>query len=320
MILLLSLPLGIILAIYFIYHNYKLPNSTDSSFMKGKLIGHRCVHSDESNLPDNSISSAMYGLQQGLDGLEFDIMESKDNEIFIFHDPTTMSNRCIIPDGFNEKSCISNLRSSDIKKFAFKIKNGDSYPPTLPEFIKSIHTYTSSNRSKKILFIEIKDFSEHGEPKIVEQIAQFFIDHPHLYDCAVVASFSAISLYKVKKNNPKIVTSIITKKDVLRIWYSEGLFKDLFKWPLVFRMFLPLTIHILDALFYLCAMRILPSFLGVGMISFETSKDLQKDLQMVKWIQSRGYQVNTYVVNNAHHKKQLMIHKALVTTDYTRDK
>lgn len=113
-----------------------------------RVIGHRGA---AGIAPENSINSIKEAIKAGVDAIEFDVRLSKDNKLYLIHDPTLSRTHDV-------EQHISELNSSDIKKI--KSKNGD-HIPSIEEALEIC--------KDKVVFIEAKG-SDWAKPlaKVIE--------------------------------------------------------------------------------------------------------------------------------------------------------
>lgn len=81
--------------IFLVFHFfYKLPQSKDASFFSNIIVGHRGSKHPELDIPENSLQSMKFALDHKADGIEIDIMLSKDGIPMVFHDTNRVSRLC----------------------------------------------------------------------------------------------------------------------------------------------------------------------------------------------------------------------------------
>jgi glycerophosphoryl diester phosphodiesterase len=102
-------------------------------------------------LPENTIESCLEALKWGIDGLEIDVVVSKDGQIVVSHEPWMSAQICSFPDGKpvdTEGLRLLDMDYDDIKKYDCglrghpKFSNQKSlkcYKPTLYELLNTVH-------------------------------------------------------------------------------------------------------------------------------------------------------------------------------------
>lgn len=135
---------------------------------KTKIIiqGHRGARGF---LPENTIESCIEAVRRGIDGLEIDVVVSKDNQIVVSHEPWMSSIFCSYPNGqpvLNEKNWLYRMNYADIKTFDCGLrphpmfKNQQPtlcYKPTLYELVGAVEAYCQQHNLAIPFFnIEIK--------------------------------------------------------------------------------------------------------------------------------------------------------------------
>jgi glycerophosphoryl diester phosphodiesterase len=163
------------------------------------LIGHR---GSPVLVTENTIPSFERAIQQGVDGLEFDIRLSKDNQIVVFHDTDLkrLSNR-------SEK--IKNLSLAEIQTVElYKNKNQEEEP-----YIPSLNELVPLLARVKMFNIEIKSdslFHGHG---IINPLIKF-LDKYHLDDKCIISSFNPLILMKLRLKRPETIIGFLYNKNI----------------------------------------------------------------------------------------------------------
>ncbi|KAL0477129.1 glycerophosphodiester phosphodiesterase [Acrasis kona] len=311
-----------LIAIFFgSYAYFRLPVSPDAEFFSSILIGHRGAMGDKTDhVAENSISAAKYAFEKGAQGVEMDIMLSKDQHPIVFHDPIFTDRVCKplndqikldMQQGEIPVQRISSMTLSEIKRYEFVKGPTHERIPTLYEYIDGINDELLYKN--KVVMIEVKEFSTKGAKAIVGKIQDVFFRNKHLYNCSVVASFNPLVLYFVRKADPNIITLLITKKGALEAFSKEHI--KVSTAPEWVKSILTKSVYVLDYFFFLSCTTWLLAFLGVGVISFEHNH-IKSDYEEIKKFQKRGYQVNVWTVNDVKEREELMNLGVAVTTDW----
>lgn len=124
-------------------------------------------------LPENTIESCIEAIKCGVDGLEIDVVVSKDGQIVVSHDPWMSPVFCSYPDGKpvdTEGVLLKKLYYTTIRQFdcgrrghpLFKSQKPIStYKPTLYELINAVKIYCSETKTPLPFFnIEVKSVPE----------------------------------------------------------------------------------------------------------------------------------------------------------------
>ena len=139
-----------------------------------QYIGHRGCRGV---YPENTIEGLKKAIQYGADGIEWDVVINKDDEIIISHEPYIDTTYCQLKDGFDDpkKSNIYKMSTDEIKAFDCGSKFYTRFPnqqkitetkPTLKEAEKALINYEG------IILFEIK-----SEPSLVNE----FYPQPEKY-------------------------------------------------------------------------------------------------------------------------------------------
>jgi len=158
------------------------------------LIGHRGAPSLEH---ENTMPSFKAALQHNVDGLEFDVQYTKDQELIIYHDFHIMLN--------NEKFNIADLTLAQLRT------SNLSY--TIPTF-KELLTICPKD---KIINVEIK--SKHiYNTKLICDILNLLFKH-NFQDNVIISSFNPFLLLEVKQQTKKLKIGLLWSKDITEKWY-----------------------------------------------------------------------------------------------------
>eukprot|EP01103_Thecamoeba_quadrilineata_P008975 TRINITY_DN18688_c0_g1_i1.p1 TRINITY_DN18688_c0_g1~~TRINITY_DN18688_c0_g1_i1.p1 ORF type:complete len:337 (-),score=52.54 TRINITY_DN18688_c0_g1_i1:66-1076(-) len=307
----LLLTITTVLTSYFVYifNRYKLPPSPSASFFENIVIGHRgCNLINTSlkflNIPENTLSAFTFANDHGVDGVEMDITLSKDLVPVVMHDSTT--SRLLHPPAespdlpINVSSLtLDQLHSLRFRKEQTEIEpeseNLDAQAIQVPTF-KQVLELTQRQFSPKLkLMIELKPSPDPQH--LVNEVETLFNDYD-LYENAVVGSFDPVSLYLIRKRNPRIVTLLLV---------CRGLLPYLFGSFWIYRL--------LDSFVYLSCMTWLPFFLGVGVVGVDNKLINDGSFVVEDW-QKSGYVVNSWTVNKSEDYQTLRSKRVAVTTDF----
>ena len=158
------------------------------------VIGHRGAPSLEH---ENTIPSFKAALKNNVDGLEFDVQYTKDQELVIYHDFHIILNN----KNFNIADLtLDELRNSNL-----------SY--TIPTF-KELLVICPKD---KIINVEIK--SKHiYNTNLIRDIIQLLFKND-LQDNIIISSFNPFVLLELKRQTKKFKIGLLWSKDITEKWY-----------------------------------------------------------------------------------------------------
>ena len=173
------------------------------------VFGHRGV---PNLLPENTIQSFQKAVDLKYDGIELDVMLTRDNELIVHHDKEIKTNSSLVP--------VIDLEYADI------LKALPNAPPQLEDVLGSVGHQININ-------IEIKD-----QGKRVSQISKKVIKclkNFNLIDNVVVSSFNPQIIKYIKKIDDRFATGWIWGNKNLHFFNS---------WRVVLKYFNPQAVHI----------------------------------------------------------------------------
>lgn len=164
------------------------------------IIGHR---GSPTYKTENTIPSFKKAIEQGVDGLEFDVRCTKDNRAVIFHDTSLQR-----LSGRNKK--IKSILYEDLKKI--KLRGGEK-TPLLDDIVFLLPTI-------KIINIEIKSDSIVSGYNAIRPVLLFIEKHKIEKKC-IVSCFNPLVLLKIKLRNPKIILGYLyNRKAPFHAWHN----------------------------------------------------------------------------------------------------
>jgi len=162
------------------------------------IFGHR---GSPTKITENTIESFEESINQGVDGLEFDVRLTKDKKIVIFHDEDL---RRLLRVNLK----IKDLNYNQVKKYLFKDKTSI---PLLEEIVPLLEKVKAIN-------IEIKSdrvCSDHG---IIAPLIKF-LNIQNIDDKCVVSSFNPLILWRLKRKRPQtIIGFLYVRKKFYSAW------------------------------------------------------------------------------------------------------
>ena len=172
------------------------------------IFGHRGV---PEFYRENTLQSFEYAIELNYDGIELDVMLTRDQKIIVHHDLTVQLK--------NKEIEVLKLNYLEIKKIYPKVI-------TLEETLTSIGHKTNIN-------IEIKDQNKNSlfvAEKVIQRLKQL-----NLIDNIIISSFNPWIVRHIKKTDDRFVTAWIWGKDN---------YHSLLSWAIVLKYFKVNAIHI----------------------------------------------------------------------------
>jgi len=147
--------------------------------------------------PENTLASFGRALEQGADGVELDVMLSKDNQIMVIHDYTVARTT-------NGSGKVGALTLAELKTLDAGSWFGEEYAgeriPTLDEVFEALP-------AESIINIELKSLSLCSQ-RLEEEVTHLIGTHG-LTSRVIVSSFNPLSLARVARLNPSIETGLL---------------------------------------------------------------------------------------------------------------
>ena len=184
----------LVCCVYFIFRR-KWKKNTQKFYPTNRLFifGHR---GSPLLTTENTILSFKKALDQGVDGLEFDVRCTKDKKVIIFHDSDL--NRLA---GLNKK--IKNLTYKELQEI--NLKRGEKIP-LLDDFEELLD-------KKVVINIEIKSDSFFSGYGAVSPIL-LFIEKHNLQNRCIVSCFNPLVLIKLKAKRPQTIIGYLYNTSV----------------------------------------------------------------------------------------------------------
>lgn len=185
-------------------------------------------------LPENTIESCMEAIRRGVDGIEIDVVVSKDGQIVVSHEPWMSSQICSFPDGKPVEKNNLRLRDMDyaeIKKYDCGLRGHPKFPnqkpikcykPTLYELLNRVQQLNTVNdlsekpvSSKPFFNIEIKSlplyYRRYVPPphEFVNLLKDSLSKMPK--NAFYISSFDPQVLRVVRREMPKVPVAFLTE-------------------------------------------------------------------------------------------------------------
>ena len=158
------------------------------------VIAHR---GDVTNAPENTIPAFKKALDLGADGIELDVRLTKDEKLVVFHDRRL--ERTSNGSGPVNHYTQAEVRALDTGSW-FGHEFAGERPPTLDEVFESMPADFLINVEMKVIM--------KGMRLIAHKVAEVVRSHAR-WGSTLVASFNPISLWELRKIEPKIARGYI---------------------------------------------------------------------------------------------------------------
>ncbi|XP_058807567.1 glycerophosphodiester phosphodiesterase 1 isoform X2 [Phymastichus coffea] len=192
------------------HHQFSKEEPEENKQYCMKVVAHRGGGFD---YPENSMSAFRNSYNRGCDAIEFDLAMTKDNIPILFHDVTI--DRLT---GLNGK--IKDMTWNELKDYDISTThplrpmfNNESEKIALFEEVL-VETLKRSQR----MFIDIKATGN----EVVEVVLDAYKRHPQLYEKAVITSFNPITIYMIRRQNPRIVAGMAWRPQFLTMINYNG--------------------------------------------------------------------------------------------------
>ena len=171
----------------------KLPN-------KPLIFAHRGA---SALAPENTLAAFQLALELGADGIELDVMLSKDEELVVIHDTTV--NRTTDGGGNVPEMIYAQLRKLDAgSKFGEQF--ADEHLPTLAEVFELVG-------NRLIINVELKNY--HAPMDDLATHVVRLIDKHGLQGTTLLSSFNPLNARKARETNPSIPFGLLTEPGAL---------------------------------------------------------------------------------------------------------
>ena len=188
-------------------------------------------------LPENTIESCIEAVKYGVDGLEIDVVVSKDGQIVVSHEPWISPLFCSFPDGKwvdTEGVFLKNLDYDEIKKYDCGSRGNPLFPsqktitaykPTLYELVNAVNSYCKTVPKEcpwqklNVPFFNIEVKSHPAWYRKLVPPPSAFVDLlkdplSHFSEKGIqfyISSFDPFFLKLLKKEMPKVPIAFLTE-------------------------------------------------------------------------------------------------------------
>lgn len=164
--------------------------------MMPKIIAHR---GSSAHAPENTIAAFRLALEQGADGIELDVMLSKDARLVVIHDDTVDRTT----DG---KGAVVDMTLEELKSLDAGV---GQRIPTLDEVFEEFG-------GRLLINVELKNYSSIFDQLPIE--AAKMIKKYQLGKSVIVSSFNPFNLPRFHKKMPEPVLGLITQPNSAKKW------------------------------------------------------------------------------------------------------
>lgn len=164
--------------------------------MKPKIIAHRGA---SAHAPENTMAAFQLALDQGADGIELDVMLTKDNRIAVIHDDTV--DRTTDGSGRVRDMTLAELQALDA--------GGGEKIPGLEQVLDRFG-------GRFLINIELKNYSSVLDALPIE-VAKL-VKSIGLVESLLISSFNPFNLARFRKRIPEVVLGLITQPNQAKHW------------------------------------------------------------------------------------------------------
>ena len=163
---------------------------------KIKIIAHRGA---SGHAPENTMAAFQLAMQQGADGIELDVMLSKDGRLVVIHDDTV--DRTTNGTGLVKDMTLAQLQALDVG-------NGAQIP-TLEEVL---HTFGG----RFLINVELKNYATPFDalPRVVAEL----LNSNGFSRSVIVSTFNPFNLMRFRRLCPKVKLGLLTVPNMADHW------------------------------------------------------------------------------------------------------
>jgi glycerophosphoryl diester phosphodiesterase len=163
---------------------------------KIKIIAHRGA---SGHAPENTMAAFQLAMQQGADGIELDVMLSKDGRLVVIHDDTV--DRTTNGTGLVKDMTLAQLQALDAG-------NGEQIP-TLEEVL---HTFGG----RFLINIELKNYATPFDalPRVVAEL----LNSNGFSRSVIVSTFNPFNLTRFRRHCPGVKLGLLTVEGKAKFW------------------------------------------------------------------------------------------------------
>ena len=161
-----------------------------------KIIGHRGA---SAHAPENTLSAFQLALEYGADGIELDVMLTKDEHIVVIHDDT-------IDRTTNGSGRVKDMILEELQ--VYDAGEGQKIP--------SLREVFDQFGGKCLINIELKNYSSIFDSLPVKVAA--LIKEYDLSEFVLVSSFNPFNLPRFRRRLPEVTLGLITQPGQSKLW------------------------------------------------------------------------------------------------------
>jgi glycerophosphoryl diester phosphodiesterase len=191
------------------------------------IYGHRGARG---MFPENTLEGFLYASSLGLDGIELDIVISKDNKVVVSHEPWMNPRTCTKPNlskvSFLRRKNLYRMNYDDIKRYDCGLRGNPDFPhqkkiltykPLLAEVIEKVEAaLQKSHHPLPIYIIEIKskwitDNELHPPPEEFTKLVMNELRPFHIDNRILIQSFDMRPLNIIHKTNSGVMLGMLVR-------------------------------------------------------------------------------------------------------------
>jgi glycerophosphoryl diester phosphodiesterase len=180
--------------------------------------------------PENTIQSFLYAAGLVLDGIELDVVISKDDKVVVSHESWMNPKTCTKPDNskvsFLRRKNLYRMNYEDIKKYDCGLRGNSGFPeqkkmpaykPLLAEVIEQVEAFVKQNNLPlPVYIIEIKsmwitDDELHPTPLEFVRLVLAELLPFHINNRILIQSFDMRPLNILHENNPGFMLGMLVR-------------------------------------------------------------------------------------------------------------
>lgn len=164
--------------------------------MMPKIIAHRGA---SAHAPENTMAAFQLALDQGADGIELDVMLTKDNRIAVIHDDTV--DRTTNGSGRVRDMTLAELQALDAGE--------EEKIPSLDEVLERFG-------GRFLINIELKNYSSVLD-SLPTEVAKL-VKSTGMMESVLISSFNPFNIARFRKQAPEAVLGLITQPKQAKHW------------------------------------------------------------------------------------------------------
>ena len=158
------------------------------------IIAHR---GSSAHAPENTLPAFQLALDQAADGIELDVMLSKDQELIVIHDSN-------LERTTNGTGKVNESLSSELKKLDAGVWFGEGFKNTRLPLLSEVYDLIGD---KMLINVELKNY--HNPKDNLAELALTLTKEHKLIDSVLFSSFNAFNLTRLKKLDPHAKTGLL---------------------------------------------------------------------------------------------------------------